>query len=360
VKNFKTFKVGIFGLSSPDTPTSTSPANVASLTFIGGEAMAAQAREIVRVLKNEEKVDVVIALTHLGTEPYVQYSAQWLAAQAPGINYIIDGHSHSEVPGLMVGNTLIASTGSFFHNVGTILTELPANPMSRAILLPAASLGKVAPDRKITALLEKMEKELAREMTVVVGQAPFELEGRREIVRNESSNLGRLITAAMVKYTGADAALFNGGSIRASIPAGEITRGRLLEVLPFGNYAVTVKLRGSDLRKVIEQGLAHGGSGGFLQFSGFTVKADRRAGAEGWGYKIRSIEIGGKPLSNRAEYTVAINDFMNIGGDGYELLNKLPVGEYETVEEMLLKYISETPADELSRVSQAENLIAAP
>ncbi len=75
-------------------------------------------------------------------------------------------------------------------------------------------------------------------------------------------------------------------------------------------------------------------------------------------YKIRSISIGGRPLSNRAEYVVAVNDFLNEGGDGFDLLKKQPLGQYETVEEMLLKYIEETPTEELSQLSPG--LIAEP
>ncbi len=351
VKNFKSLRVGIFGLSSPETPVSTSPANVAELTFSDGEEMAKDAREAVRQLKEVEKVDLALALTHLGTEPFIQYGAEWLAEQVPGIDFIIDGHSHSEVRGLKAGGAVIASTGAFFRNVGGIERDDEGQVSAR--LFPAAELEKFAPDPEIESLLEKAEKTMAKDLAVVVGRTPFELEGERAAVRNGGTNLGRLITAAMMRYAGANAALFNSGSIRASIPAGEVTRGKLLEVLPYGNYAVTVKLSGAELRKVLAQSLKMAGGGGFLQFAGLKIAA-RPLKA---GYEIRSIEIGGRPLSDRAEYVVAINDFMNAGGDGYDLLKKTPLGEYETVEEMLLKYIAETPADELARVARTENLI---
>ena len=175
-----------------------------------------------------------------------------------------------------------------------------------------------------------------------MGQTNIKLEGSREKVRSEETNLGNFIADAMLKITGADLAITNGGSIRDSIDEGEITKEDVLNVFPFTNYAVTIKVPGSVIRRALEHGLADtpNTAGKFPQTSGMNIKYDTSKSA---GNKIVEITINGEPLDDNKKYTLATNDFLSTGGDGYEMFKPYTIkAEYELISEIFEKAIKES------------------
>jgi 5'-nucleotidase len=236
LRDFADMSVGVFGLSTPATTTTTDPRNVVGLDFGSSQEILETARETARYLKEIEKADFVIAVTHIGSDAYCDPSSQAIAREAPGIDLIIDGHSHSELKdGLRVGNTLIASAGSYLTNVGRVEAKrAPGGWELTAKLLPAADAANVKPNPEMTAAMNTLASELDQELSVVVARTPIDLNGDRTEVRRRSTNLGRLVAAALVKGTGADVSLVNSGSIRDSLPAGDVTKGMFLTVMPYG------------------------------------------------------------------------------------------------------------------------------
>lgn len=368
LKDYGGLKVGVFGLSSPDTPLKTHPDNVVSLDFGGRAEIESAARELVAGLRGEG-AGLIIALTHLGTDPKERYSARDLARAVPGIDLIIDGHSHSEIAGLKEGGALIVSTGAHFQNIGRVdvSRDTRGGLVLSPRLIPAEEAGLQAPNPELDALGATLTIELDRELDQVVTTLPFALEGDEKIGRLFSTNLGRLVCAALKRATGADAALINSGSIRAGLPAGEVTRRQLLKVLPFGNQALTVRLKGEQIIEAVNIGLNQPGEGGFPQFYGLTVTAielkntpasqpspenendaEEKPPTAG---RVDIIEIGGRPLDKDAEYTLAITDFLHAGGDGYQLFTNLPAQQYAPVEEIFLKYLSETSRETLDFIN---------
>ncbi len=163
--------------------------------------------------------------------------------------------------------------------------------------------------------------------------------GEREVVRAGESNLGNLATDAMLDITGADVAMTNGGGIRASIPAGEITKGNVLEVFPFGNYIVVLELTGEEILNALEHGVDTYPelAGKFPHVAGMTYKIDPSKEA---GNRIVELLVDGEPIELDKSYTLATNDFMAVGGDGYTMFEDAPiVGEFEGLDEALIKYI---------------------
>ena len=217
VRNFPNLKVGIFGLSTPSTPTVTDPRNVADLTFESPEETIKIAGEVARRLREIEEVDIVIALTHLGSEPYSELSSLTLAREAPGIDLIVDGHSHSELPeGLKVGNTTIASAGAYLENIGRIevFGSSGGGFEFKPRLLPASESEHVTPKSELSSALEILREDLNIELETVIAHSPINLDGERERIRTSSTNMGRVICAALMNRTGADAAIINSGAIR--------------------------------------------------------------------------------------------------------------------------------------------------
>ncbi|MDR1945950.1 MAG: bifunctional metallophosphatase/5'-nucleotidase [Desulfovibrio sp.] len=351
IKDFEGFRAGIFGLSTPATTTGTRPDNIAGLDFCSPDDLAAVAARTVGQLRETEKADLVIALTHLGTEAYCRPDAQSIARRVPGIDLIVDGHSHSEVPGLTVNSTLIVSTGAFFKNLGRVeLRQRPDGTFSLSSqLLPASAFAGTAPDPQLSSFIAELKKETDKESAVIVARLPFYLEGRAALLRRGESNLGRVVCAAMIRGTGADAALLNSGAVRGSIAAGEVSRETLISVFPFANYVRTVEMTGEDLLAALRHGLSRPGSGAFPQFMGLTVRARREKRAGPDGAPVESIvpvavSVGGRPLDPTAVYSVAVNDFMAAGGDGYSMFTKYAHKSFPSLYEMLLDLLSDPDA----------------
>lgn len=152
-----------------------------------------------------------------------------VAEAVKDIDLIIDGHSHTVLEqGQVVGNTLIASTGEYDQNLGTVEITIVDGEIAekKAKLITLGEAAEIAPDEAIVKAIEEVEAKQDAILGEVVGKTEVDLEGTRELVRKGETNLGNLIADSMVWLTGADCALTNGGGIRASIPAGNITKGQ--------------------------------------------------------------------------------------------------------------------------------------
>ena len=136
-------------------------------------------------------------------------------------------------------------------------------------------------------------------------------------MRTQETNLSDLILDAMLDATQADCAISNGGGIRDSIPAGQITMGHLLTVLPFGNLVTVIKVSGKDIRDALVYGTdAYPETAGkFPQVAGLTYKLVKN----GEKYEVQDIMVKGEALDESKEYSLATNDFMAVGGDGYSM-----------------------------------------
>lgn len=158
-----------------------------------------------------------------------------------------------------------------------------------------------------------------------VGETKVDLVGERALVRTQETNLGNLIADAMLwkaKVAGAQIAIQNGGGIRASLPAGLITFGDCMAILPFGNYLVVLELTGEQIWQALENGVSmvEKAAGRFPQVAGLRFVWDP---AKDPGSRIVSVEVfldgAWKPIDHAATYRVVTNNFLAQGGDGYEM-----------------------------------------
>jgi len=122
--------------------------------------------------------------------------------------------------------------------------------------ITVANSPDLQPDPYVSKMIQDLSKAQDSVLMQVVGKTAVYLEGKREIVRTQQSNLGTLLANAMLYATGADIALMNGGGIRDSIPVGDITLKQVYTVQPFGNYIQTGKFKGSELDAILETVLA--------------------------------------------------------------------------------------------------------
>ncbi|MDD3365983.1 MAG: 5'-nucleotidase C-terminal domain-containing protein, partial [Sphaerochaetaceae bacterium] len=351
---FDGFTVGVIGATTPDTETKTHPKNVKGLSFMSDEVVyGAQAL----VDEVNRRADYVILLGHIGLDEDGSYgvTSKMIAENIKGIDLIVDGHSHSVLEnGLRVGDTLIVSAGEYMKYVGVVeIAVRNGKAVSEyALLVPASEVAdpstselakqlgitEVKADPKVTAYVESQKKTLAKITSEIVAYTPVLLDGERGNVRTKPTNLGNMIAAAMVESTGADVALTNGGGIRASIKAGDVSRGDIITVLPFNNTVVVVEVTGQDIYDALEWGYSRlpESNGGFPQTNNMAIVYSRFSDP---GNRIKRVLINGKSIDRNATYTLATNDFMAAGGDGYTMLNRPVVMFGRGLDEVLTDYM---------------------
>lgn len=337
--NGKTVKVGFFGIATEETAYKTNPNNVKGIEFTSPiDAAKEQVAEL-----EKQGADVIVALSHVGTDESSDPTAYDVINSVEGIDVYVDGHSHTTFEnGEDVNGTLLVSTGEYLSNLGKVEIELNENNevvSATASLITKEEASKVTPDAKVAAKIAEIDKAQGEVLSEVIGTNTIDLDGDRNSVRFGETNLGNLITDAMMDETGADLAITNGGGIRASIKSGDITKGDVVSVLPFGNFIVTKQLTGAQIKEVLEFGVRSYGEslGGFPHVAGikFVVDPSRAVGD-----RIISLTINGEALDMNKTYTVATNDFMAAGGDDYPCFGDIPtLNEYSSLEESLANFI---------------------
>ncbi len=355
-------KIGIFGIATLETAYKTNPNNVTGLDFGTKDSIIKDVESMVSKLK-VEGANIIIALSHLGIDSDSTVKSTDIAKAVNGIDLIIDGHSHSILENYSEFNnnskTKIASTGEYLKGLGEVKVSFDENLQVENIDLKTVDTNTlVEEDAEISNLINSIKENQQDILNEVVGNTPIKLEGARELVRSGHTNLGRLITSAMLNETGADIAITNGGGIRDSIEAGDITKDSIIKVLPFGNYIVTKKVKGSDIVAALEHGMVEG-SGSFAHFAGITVESKKESDKQGLiRHKVLSVKINGDDLDLNKEYVLATNDFMAVGGDGYTMFSNYPtLNEYSALDESLIKYIEKIGSEGIIAIDKEERLI---
>ena len=364
--------VGVFGLATPETATKAHPAKLEGVTFLAEDELFACAQEQVDEL-TAAGCDYIIALGHLGIdEESAGNRSIDLLENVTGIDVFIDGHSHStqsdiaeETNGTgMVGDTVLTSTGTKLDNIGVV--DIAADGTIDASTLSMEELNATegfTPDQDIATRVSEINAQIEEDMGQVIGTSEVDLDGVRENVRASETNLGDLITDAMLWQAGqdneeVDAAITNGGGIRASIAAGDITKKSVNDVLPFGNTLYVVELTGAELLEALEASTycTPEPVGAFPQVAGieFTINTgaayDAGENYPGTTYaeptsinRVTILTVGGQAFDADATYTIVTNDFLAAGGDTYYAFSAAESG-YDTgisLDQVVMDYITE-------------------
>jgi 2',3'-cyclic-nucleotide 2'-phosphodiesterase (5'-nucleotidase family) len=326
-------KIGIFGLTTEETPTISSPG--ADVVF---ENYITEAQKSVDALK-ALGVNKIVAITHLGYND----SAAWdndleLAKQVEGIDVIVGGHTHVKLDAPVVETTgdeptIIVQANEYNKFLGSLDITFDATGK----VIPAESSGKLldvskyAEDAATLDLLNtKYKPAISAKEKTVVGTAAVELKGGNPAARTAETNLGNLVADGMLAKAktinpNTVIALQNGGGVRTTLPAGPITLANVFTVLPFGNALAIMDLKGSEIKAALELGVRVApatANGAFLQVSGMKFTYDS---TKPEGQKVQSILVKGNDgtyteLDVTKNYFVATNIFTAKGGDGYTML----------------------------------------
>ena len=332
-------KIGFFGMETPEAQTKANPALIKGLKF--DTDLKAVAEKQLEALKDD---DVVIALSHLGVDdsskPYTSYD---LYNAAKGIDFIIDGHSHSVMTKGKNGEP-IQSTGTKFANIGVIVIDDATKKIESNSLYEIKE--DTAKDAAVAAAAQKIIDRIDKEYGAVFAKSKVELNGAKAPNGNRDgeTNNGDLITDAMLWKVMQNkegltvnedhvVAITNGGGIRAAIKVGDVTKKDIKTVLPFGNTIEVIYVTGTELLEALEASTfcVPESIGGFPQVSGisYTIStgAVYDANAETYPastyYGPKSINrvtinsINGKEFKANDTYAVVTNNFCAEGGDTY-------------------------------------------
>lgn len=345
-------QIGVIGLANPGTPQMSRPGS--DLVFNDNLAGVVQTSvdELTRAGVNK-----IIVLSHNG-----YLADQDLAKSVSGVDIIVGGHSHTLLANFDTRaagayptpiqnpenkTVLVVQAGEYLQFIGRLDVEFdPAGEIVSSKGEPVFLSHYITPDPAITAQVDSLYAPIAALTKEVIGESAVYLEGDRKVCRVQECNLGNLITDAMRAETGAQVGLENGGGIRASIKQGPVTLGDVLTVLPFGNLVSTLNLSGQDLLATLENGVStmETGGGRFLQVSGLRYQVDpaRPAGSRVVIVEILDAQGNYRALDPKAIYTVATNDFISEGGDGFSVVSQNGTHIYNygrPLDEVLADYI---------------------
>lgn len=346
-------KVGVFGLTTPETYTSANPLFSRGLTFLEGEKLYACAQEQADALRSEG-CDLVVCLSHLGEEDNLAPNRTMdVVAHTTGIDLFIDAHDHKEENQKLANadgvDTLVVETGCYTHAVGVVTWE---NDALGATLKAFGSYE--GQDANVAAEIKQMVDEIEAQMSDVIATTPYFLDGERSPgVRTKETNLGDLVAdgvmweAQQMADDTPDCVIVNGGGIRCSLQVGDITVSNLLNVMPFTNYVNTIYVTGAQLLEAIEASCAATPEemGAFPQVSGMSYTVDTRvpyaagptypnsmhASPAKPGSRVTIKDVGGRGFDLAETYVVASLDFLCAGGDTYYVFAEAAAKNMKTI-----------------------------
>lgn len=308
-----------------------------------------------------EGADYVIILSHLGEKMNNrdEWTSKALVANIQGADLLIDGHTHSVIPALIVKDktgkeVTITQTGTKLAHLGKA-TIHPSGEITVELL----DSVDAEPDPKVTALIADIRKQHEEILNAQLGTMDFPLLAKNKdgswIVRSKESNLADFVSDAFRTTLNADIGLVNGGGLRNNMAAGTICYKDALSVLPFGNIMCGAEVSGKTILDELEFGVRDlpANSGEFLHVSGLTYTLDTSipsstktdasglfSGVTG-PYRISDVKVNGVPLDPEKKYLVAGLDFFlknKGGGHNFADARFLPI-ENITDCEVLVEYV---------------------
>ena len=355
IERFGFLDVAFIGVSTPESITKSTPRYFMEdgqfvYDFAAGEDLYAAVQGYVDEVR-EKGADVVIVISHLGVEEGSEPNrATDLIANTTGIDALIDGHSHTTEPSMLVADksgrkVLYTQTGTKLNNIGKLT-------ISKDGSVKAELVAEAEKDEAVTAFIEDIKAQYESLVNTVVAHTEVELsitdENGVRAVRNRETAIGDLCADAYRAVADTDSAVVNGGGIRATIKKGDITTANMISVHPYGNALCSCYATGAEILDALEHsvvntaataasdGKAVGESGGFLQVSGIkftvdtsipsSVKKDDKGlfvAVEGERrVKDVFVEENGEwvPIDPEKTYTVACHNYLlQDMGDGYTM-----------------------------------------
>lgn len=309
-------RIGFMGIGL-DPRGMVADANFEGMRYMDGIKAA---NHVAWVLKNIEKADMVVALTHIGYASASLASDTALARNSEDIDIIIGGHSHTSVdpadadsPAWMVENVmgrpvLVAQTGSSGRALGEITIDTETGEIAYRLIPVDARLDSRV-DVDFLAMLEPYRAAVDSVMKIGIGRVA------RDMDKNEMTNfMADFVVDEARRMSGGpvDFSIVNKGGVRGEFRKGVLTVGDVMQVFPFDNRVVVLKMTGSDVLDNLRVMTRTGGNGLSREMD---VVFDGRD-------NIVSARLNGKEIAPDSIYSVATIDYLANGGDYMEPLSR--------------------------------------
>jgi 5'-nucleotidase len=347
-------RIGVIGVTTEDANVTSSPGPTVS--FRRSEDVLPP---LIQRLHNDG-VRTIILLSHLGV-----LRDREVATAVPGLTLIVGGHSHTLLSNRVQGaegpypvmvrgpggaNVPIVQAAAFGRYLGRLQVTVNADGVATAATGDVELLGPdVAEDPEIARQLAELAAPLEAVRARVVGEVGADVDQSK--CRREECEMGDLVSDALLwrlRGQNVQIAISNGGGLRAGIGRGPVTFGAVLTVLPFQNTVATLRMKGSDIVASLENGVSQveQGAGRFAQVAGlrYTWERARPAGSRIVAVEVRGADGAFAPIEANATYTVATNNFVRQGGDGYAVMRDHAIDPYdygEPLEDAVAAYLHE-------------------
>ncbi|ENK3146102.1 bifunctional UDP-sugar hydrolase/5'-nucleotidase [Vibrio alginolyticus] len=343
-------KIAVIGLTTQDTAKLVNPDNVSNIHF---EDPQVEIKKVLKEIEENEKVDLVFATTHMG-----HYEDGKNGSEAPGdvklarsleegqLNAIIGGHSQNPVcmePGTneyadfkpgddcapdQQKGTWIMQAHEWGKYVGRADFEYYDGKLHLAnyALIPVNLLDendevigeRIQQDATVKALLLPYQQQGQELLDEKISNTTGKLEGDRNVVRSQQTNLGHLLGEAYRTYKTVDAdfGVMNSGGVRDSIQDGDITYRDVLTVQPFGNFVTKATMTGKEVKEYLDVvATKSAGSGAYAQLDNITLDVNCDAGS------VTITDINNKGFDLNETYTFSVISFSAAGGDNYPIID---------------------------------------
>jgi 2',3'-cyclic-nucleotide 2'-phosphodiesterase (5'-nucleotidase family) len=315
IMEFGKAKIGIVGVTAEDSPVKSSPGD--AYQFLPSkDTVVAQAKAL-----REAGADIVVAVIHANRE------VDRAIFDSRAADIILTGDDH-DLALFFDGRTAMVESKEEAEFVTAVDVKIDVDEKDgkRSVKwypgFRFIDTATVTPDAETQAAVDKYNQILSTELDVAIGTTSEPLDSRKATVRTMEAAIGNLIADATREAVGADVGITNGGGIRGNkeYAAGtNLTRRDILSELPFGNKTVKIEVTGEAIWAALENGVSdvENSAGRFPQISNLKMEADLKKPK---GERVLSVMVGDKPLDKAATYTLATNDYMYGGGDGYSSL----------------------------------------
>lgn len=335
--------IGIIGVTTPDTTVLANPGP--GVTFTSPE----EAVKLGVADLRSRGVNKFIVLSHLGIG-----ADRDLGKAVDGVQVIIGGHTHTPmgpmlptpsaaqpypevVPSPSGKPVIVATDWEWGRWLGDLTIGFDANGDVTRVVAghPMEVSPSIEPDSGFESRIAVFRAPLDALRKTEIGSSAVALNGSRTDVRSKETNFGNLIADSQLEKTkslGTQLSIANGGGIRTSIPAGPVTLGQVLEVLPFGNTLTVMTVTGAQVKEALENGVSQveSGAGRFPQVGGMRYTWNPAAAV---GSRITKLEVGSgssyTAINPTGSYKLVVTNFVATGGDGYAVLTQ-GTNKYDT------------------------------
>lgn len=320
-------KIAIIGaVDNIDFPTSIMPSLIQDVDF---RDPAPIINQLAKELLSGKKADAVIVLAHLGgqrDEKTIEITGNIVdfvkKLDNKAVSAVFGGHSHQIVTGKINSIPVCVPYKEARGYVKLRITFQPNGTVSVGNMEFNDITGPVhgAKDADLDPAVKKISDDAKAEVGPVLNEkiAVATVDMTRNAEYGHESLVGDWSTDATLEIAGTDFAVSNDGGLRCDILKGDVTVGTLYQFMPFDNVLVKVKMTGAQVKTMMEQSVMDGGKG--LQIAGFTCKYDPNAPSMSRVFDLKTAD--GTPIDPAKTYTVATNEFVGTGGDGYTVFTE--------------------------------------